>query len=147
MANPAEKSLPRIVRWEEEGGALAPSDKRATMKTLPSYMVTYKSENRIYENANTFWKHLTENNMHIKDHTIAKEFPDLSEHIHEMKKTDSHFGKLSENYDALEHNIHLMESGTETFKDEELETLKKKRLKLKDELFGMLQKKTPSCCS
>ena len=61
--------------------------------------------------------------MHIKDHAIAKEFPDLTDQIHEMKKNDKHFSKLSENYDALEHNIHLMESGT--FTDEELETLKK----------------------
>ncbi len=64
----------------------------------------------------------------------------MSEHIHAMKKHDGHFASMSDKYDELEHNIHLMESGVEPFTDEHLEELKKKRLKLKDELFGMLQK-------
>ncbi len=77
--------------------------------------------------------------MTIKGHTILNDFPEMSAHIHEMKKNNRHFARLSEKYDALEHSVHLMESGTETFTDEYLETLKKKRLKLKDELFSILQ--------
>jgi len=78
--------------------------------------------------------------MTIKDHTILKDFPEMGEHIHAMKRNDGHFARLSDRYDALEHSIGLMESGTETFTDEHLETLKKKRLQLKDELFSMLKK-------
>lgn len=80
--------------------------------------------------------------MTMKDHTILKEFPEMSERIHEVKKNNGHFAGLSDKYDALEHTIHLMESGVETFSDEHLEELKKKRLKLKDELFSILQKST-----
>jgi uncharacterized protein YdcH (DUF465 family) len=76
----------------------------------------------------------------MKDHTILKDFPEMSERIHKMKKNDGHFAGLSDKYDELEHSIHLMESGRETFTDEHLEELKKKRLKLKDELFSILQK-------
>lgn len=80
--------------------------------------------------------------MTIKDHTILHDFPEMSEHIHEMKKNNGHFTRLSDKYDELEHSIHLMESGTETFTDEHLEEFKKKRLKLKDELFTLLKKAT-----
>jgi uncharacterized protein YdcH (DUF465 family) len=76
----------------------------------------------------------------IKDHTILQDFPEMSEHIHEIKKTNSHFASLSDKYDELVHSINRMESGAETFADEQLEELKKKRLKLKDELFGLLKK-------
>ena len=78
--------------------------------------------------------------MTMKDHTILKDFPEMSERIHETKRTNSHFAGLSDKYDELEHRIHLMESGTEAFTDEHLEELKKKRLKLKDELFSILKK-------
>jgi uncharacterized protein YdcH (DUF465 family) len=76
----------------------------------------------------------------MKDHTILKDFPEMSERIHAIKKNNGHFAGLSDKYDVLEHRIHLMESGVEAFTDEHLEELKKKRLKLKDELFSILQK-------
>jgi uncharacterized protein YdcH (DUF465 family) len=78
--------------------------------------------------------------MTIKDHTILNDFPEMSEHIHELKKNDSHFAALSDKYDELEHSIHRMESGVEAFTDEHLDELKKKRLHLKDELFILLKK-------
>lgn len=78
--------------------------------------------------------------MTLKEHTILKDFPEMSAQIHEAKKNNSHFAGLSDKYDELEHKIHLMESGVEGFTDEQLEELKKKRLKLKDELFCILQK-------
>jgi len=78
--------------------------------------------------------------MTMKDHTILKDFPEMSEKIHEIKRNNSHFAGLSDKYDALEHSIHLMESGAEAFTDEHLEELKKKRLKLKDELLSILKK-------
>jgi uncharacterized protein YdcH (DUF465 family) len=76
----------------------------------------------------------------MKEHTIIKDFPEMSAQIHETKRINSHFAGLSEKYDQLEHSIHRMESGVEAFTDEHLEELKKKRLKLKDELFSILQK-------
>jgi len=78
--------------------------------------------------------------MTLKDHTILNDFPEMSAQIHEMKRNNSHFARLSEKYDELEHSIHRMESGIKTFTDEHLEAFKKKRLKLKDELFHILQK-------
>lgn len=76
----------------------------------------------------------------IKDHSILQDFPEMSERIHDTKKNNGHFASLSGKYDELVHSINRMESGTETFTDEHLEELKKKRLKLKDELLSILQK-------
>ena len=75
----------------------------------------------------------------LKDHTILQDFPELSGRIHEEKKNNGHFSSLSDKYDELVHSINRMESGTETFADEHLEELKKKRLQLKDELFSILK--------
>lgn len=78
--------------------------------------------------------------MAITEHTILNDFPEMSERIHKTKRNDGHFARLSERYDELERNIRLMESGNEAFTDEHLEELKKKRLKMKDELFSILRK-------
>jgi uncharacterized protein YdcH (DUF465 family) len=78
--------------------------------------------------------------MTIKGHSILNDFPEMREHIHEVKMEDGHFARLSERYDELEHSIRLMESGAEVCTDEHLEELKKKRLKMKDELFSILRK-------
>ncbi|NDA63685.1 MAG: DUF465 domain-containing protein, partial [Chitinophagia bacterium] len=66
--------------------------------------------------------------------------PGMKKQIHVMKKADSFFASTSDKYDELEHSIHRIESGVEEFTDEHLQALKKKRLKLKDELLAMLKK-------
>ena len=78
--------------------------------------------------------------MPLENHSLINEFPEMRDRIHMMKATDNHFARLFNEYDAVEHEVHRIESGAEATSDEYLETLKKKRLKLKDEMFGMLQK-------
>lgn len=78
--------------------------------------------------------------MPLENHSLVNEFPEMRDRIHTMKTTDNHFARLFNEYDAVEHEVHRIESGAEATSDEYLETLKKKRLKLKDEMFGMLQK-------
>ncbi|NDF13125.1 MAG: DUF465 domain-containing protein [Proteobacteria bacterium] len=78
--------------------------------------------------------------MNLKPHTLLRDFPEMQEKIHALKKSDKHFAMLSDKYDALDHSIHQMESGVQPFTDEQFEEAKKKRLKLKDELLGMLKK-------
>lgn len=78
--------------------------------------------------------------MPLENHSLINEFPEMREKIHAMKTTDNHFARLFAEYDAAEHEVHRIESGAEATSDEYLETLKKKRLKLKDELFGLLKK-------
>ena len=78
--------------------------------------------------------------MPLENHSLAKEFPELHAQIHQLKTSDNHFAKLFAEYDAVEHDIHRIESGAEAASDDRLEGLKKQRLSLKDELFGMLKK-------
>jgi uncharacterized protein YdcH (DUF465 family) len=77
--------------------------------------------------------------MPLESHSLVKEFPEMRERIHEMKMTNNHFMKLFESYDEVEHEVHRIESGAETASDAYLEEIKKKRLKLKDDLFAMLR--------
>lgn len=77
--------------------------------------------------------------MPLENHSLVKDFPEMRERIHQLKTADNHFAKLFAEYDYFEHEIHRIESGAEAAKDERLEDLKKQRLALKDELFGMLK--------
>jgi uncharacterized protein YdcH (DUF465 family) len=78
--------------------------------------------------------------MPLENHSLSHEFPEMRERIHQMKMSDNHFARLFAEYDEIEHSVHRIESGAEAASDMYLETLKKQRLSLKDELFGMLKK-------
>ena len=77
--------------------------------------------------------------MNIPNHSLAQDFPELREQIHQLKTTNAHFSKLFGEYDAVEHHIHRIETGAEVASDERLEILKKQRIRLKDELYAMLK--------
>ena len=78
--------------------------------------------------------------MDLLKHDISSEFPALKDKIHTLKTTQHHFAKLYTEYDELNHQIALVETGGAVMTDEGLEILKKKRLKLKDEIVFMLNK-------
>lgn len=77
--------------------------------------------------------------MPLENHSLINEFPEMRELIHRMKAEDSHFARLFAEYDTAEHSVHRIESGAEAASDERLETLKKQRLSLKDQLFVLLK--------
>ncbi|MCB1616173.1 MAG: YdcH family protein [Pseudomonadales bacterium] len=78
--------------------------------------------------------------MQIENHSLLNEFPELKEQIHELKLNDRHFHRLFDEYHEVDHEVHRIEMDIQPTSDEYLETLKKKRLHLKDELYAMLQK-------
>ena len=71
-------------------------------------------------------------------HELAEEFPELKDTIHELKISNAHFAKLADEYHGLNREIHRVEAAGVNIGDEAFEDLKKKRLLLKDEIFGML---------
>jgi len=77
--------------------------------------------------------------MEGEKHDLAHEFPEYKDKIHHMKMDNSHFAKLFEEYHKINREIHRIETGVENTSDDYLEEEKKKRLKLKDDLFAMLQ--------
>lgn len=72
-------------------------------------------------------------------HELAEELPEYKERIHELKINDAHFARLFDDYHDVNREIHRAESAGLNIADDHHEELKRKRLQLKDELFGMLQ--------
>ncbi len=70
-------------------------------------------------------------------HELADELPEHKDRIHELKTTDAHFARLFDDYHDVNREIHGTEAAGLDIADEHHEELKRKRLRLKDELFGM----------
>ena len=77
--------------------------------------------------------------MTIERHSLAKELPEYRDQIHTLKMNDNHFARLFDEYHVMDHEIVRIEEGVENTADDYLEELKKKRLHLKDQLWGMLK--------
>jgi len=77
--------------------------------------------------------------MQVEHHDLAHEFPELKDRIHELKTSDPHFHKQFERYDELTKEVERLEKQDVPVTDEHLEELKKERLAVKDELYGMLK--------
>lgn len=78
--------------------------------------------------------------MFGESHNLATEFPEYKEQIHQLKMEDRHFARLFDEYHEVDDQLHRTEQGIEVHADEFVESLKLRRLHLKDELFGMLRK-------
>jgi uncharacterized protein YdcH (DUF465 family) len=78
--------------------------------------------------------------MSIEKHDLVHEFPEFREQIHTLKMTDHHFARLFAEYHELDHEVRRIEEGVENTSDDYLETRKKMRLLLKDQLYAMLKK-------
>lgn len=72
-------------------------------------------------------------------HDLIHELPEYRETIHNLKISDNHFSRLFDEYHEIDHEVHRIETGMETTSDEYLESKKKQRLHLKDELFQMIK--------
>jgi len=72
-------------------------------------------------------------------HGLVQEFPEYKEQIHSLKVNDPLFVELFEKYESLDKEIYRIEMQIENTSDEYLEGLKIKRVKLKDQLYTMLQ--------
>jgi len=67
-------------------------------------------------------------------------FPEYRDLITELKVSDHHFGRLFEKHNELDQTIKNMETGITPGSHEQIETLKKEKLHLKDELYVVLKK-------
>lgn len=73
-------------------------------------------------------------------HSLPDEFPDETVFIARLIKTNYQFRRLAARYDEVNRHIYRIESEEEPTADEVLERLKKRRLKLKDEIATVLGK-------
>jgi uncharacterized protein YdcH (DUF465 family) len=67
-------------------------------------------------------------------------FPEYRDLISRLKTTDPHFKTLFDRHNDLDQRIKNMESGIEAASHEAIETHKKEKLLLKDQLYAMLKK-------
>ncbi|MEN9501481.1 MAG: hypothetical protein RI964_766 [Pseudomonadota bacterium] len=77
--------------------------------------------------------------MFGESHDLATEFPEYKDKIHTLKMESKHFANLFEEYQTLDAQLHRTEQGIEVHADDFVESLKFKRLHLKDELYALLQ--------
>ncbi len=73
----------------------------------------------------------------LLSHALNREFPELAAAVADLRKSDAHFAHLLKKHDAVDEQITADETGVAPMGDVELEGLKKQRLQLKDELYGM----------
>jgi uncharacterized protein len=81
---------------------------------------------------------LRRNAMSHTPHELSEEFPEHIETIQRLKTEDTHFAKLFDDYHALNRDIHRAETNIEPTDDFNMADMRKKRLGLKDELWGLL---------
>ncbi len=67
-------------------------------------------------------------------------FPEFRDQISRLKTGDAHFAKLFHAHNELDQRIKNIEDGVESADTLTVEGLKKEKLRLKDEIYGILQK-------
>lgn len=73
-------------------------------------------------------------------HELAADFPEYAEKISALKQSDAHFAKLYDEYHEVNRKVHRAETDVEPTGDEEMEAMRRARMKLKDELYAILVK-------
>lgn len=71
-------------------------------------------------------------------HDITEEFPDQRERITQLKTSNGRFARIAEEYNELNRTIHRIETRVEPSTEDQEEELKRRRVRLKDELAAML---------
>jgi uncharacterized protein len=77
--------------------------------------------------------------MVLDNHPLARDFPEHKDKIHQLKLSNSHFARLNEQYEEVDKAVIRLETGVEHASDADLDTQKQKRVRLKDELYALLQ--------
>lgn len=79
--------------------------------------------------------------MQILPHDLDHEFPEYASLIHELKTQDERLAMLCEEYELLNAAIVDIEENDKPFEDLQFEVMKKKRLRLKDEIHQALRRR------
>lgn len=71
-------------------------------------------------------------------HELVEEFPQLADRMRQMRAENPRFSKLFDDYHAVNRAIHRAETNVEPTDDLHMEEMRKQRMVLKDEIYGML---------
>jgi uncharacterized protein YdcH (DUF465 family) len=75
----------------------------------------------------------------MEKHNLVEDFPEYKTKIQDLKTSNDHFKKLSEEYDVVNRDIHRVESGAEVVSEEVRNDMHSKRVYLKDQLYALLK--------
>ncbi len=73
-------------------------------------------------------------------HELAEEFPEKVEVMSQLKQSDAHFARLSDEYHEINRTVHRAETNVEPMEELAEVELRKKRAALKDEIWAILSK-------
>lgn len=76
--------------------------------------------------------------MHVEHHDLHLEFPEYMDSIHALKTSSEQFGSLYDEYHQLTHEVERLEEDDVPVDDFAIETMKKQRVRLKDQMYRML---------
>lgn len=74
----------------------------------------------------------------VDNHALARDLPEYKQQIHELKLSNAHFNHLLQQYESLDRQIVRIEQGIEHLGDLALDTLKKNRVHMKDQLSALI---------
>lgn len=72
-------------------------------------------------------------------HELAADFPEHVDQLHALKLSDAHFQKLTERYHDVNRAVHRAETDVAPTNDERLINMRKRRMTLKDQIYGILK--------
>lgn len=72
-------------------------------------------------------------------HELAADFPEYVEKLSQLRLSDGHFARLTDDYHTVNRDVHRAETDVEPTTDEHLQEMRKKRMMLKDEIYAILR--------
>ncbi len=78
-------------------------------------------------------------------HPILREFPEHRETIRRLKGSDDHFRNIFDEYHRLDDEIYRIEEEIDFATDQEIEELKMRRAKLKDDIYRLIRRAPTPC--
>jgi len=80
--------------------------------------------------------------MHVASHDLEADFPEKRAAIETLRTSDATFATLVDRYNDINREVVLLEQKDVPTDDFTFENLKKERVKLKDEIYSMLEKQS-----
>ena len=75
----------------------------------------------------------------MQQHDLIHELPEFKATVEALKASDGQFSRLVDEYEEVNRHVVSVESNVEPATDFALEDMKKRRLKLKDQLYDILK--------
>ncbi len=83
--------------------------------------------------------------MQVEHHELHHEFPEFIDAMQVLRKSDSYFLQLFDEYHKLTHQVENLEEEDVPVYDFTIEEMKKKRAMLKDKMYKMLVEHKKTC--